>query len=90
MERSSPGQMDTVAGSCTPGDEDSYIDSSSLRPFKLRKLEANRVGVAQNSSRIGEALRRINHRKDRNIRGGRGGAEAHELFDLDLNECPSN
>ncbi|KAK1388972.1 B-box zinc finger protein 32 [Heracleum sosnowskyi] len=90
LESSSPRQMDTVAGSCTLGDEDSYIYSSSPRPFKFRKLEADRVGVAQNSSscsRIGEALRRINHRIDRKILGG-GGAVKHECFDLDLNECP--
>ncbi|KAL8088121.1 uncharacterized protein LOC141698526 [Apium graveolens] len=94
LKSSSPRRMDTVAGSCTVGDEDSYIhDSSSIRPFKLRKLEANRVGVAQNSSscsRIGEALRTFNHRKDRKILGGGGGGGAHECFDLDLNECPSN
>lgn len=92
LESSSPRQKDTVAaGSCSSvGDEDSNIDSLSLRPFKFRKLEANRVvGVAENSSscsRIGETLRRINHGIDRKILGG--GAEAHECFDLDLNECP--
>lgn len=93
LESSSPRQMDTVAGSCTLGDEDSCNDSLSPRPFKFRKLEASRVGVAQNSSscsRIGEALRRINRRIDKKNVGGGGGAEAHECVDLDLNECPSN
>lgn len=92
MESSSRRQMDTVAGSCTLGDEDSYIEEScsSLRPFKFRKLQAN---VAQNSSscsRIGEAFRRMNRRMDVRIVGGGGGAEAHHCFDLDLNDCPSN
>lgn len=94
MESSSSRQMETVADSCPIRNKDSScIDSSSSRPFKLRKLQDNRVGVAQKSSscsRMGEALRRINHLKDRTILGGGGGAEAHECFNLDLNEYPSN
>lgn len=90
MEISSPRRINTVSGSCsTQGDEEAYIDSLSLRPFKFRKLEASQVSGPQNNStgsRIAEALENFHHRRDRKI----SGAEAQECVNLDLNECPLN
>ncbi|KAL1823101.1 hypothetical protein ACET3Z_009879 [Daucus carota] len=78
---------DDVDSSCIAGEENSH--SSSLRPFKFRKLEVNETGRPQGTStglRISERARRIRRLGDvtESIRG----VGAYECVEFDLNECP--